>query len=111
MYKSITFFADPGCPPCVKVAPIIRELIAEGLPIQVLLKSENPGLFERENVFGAPTLRFYDNGTVYANAMGELTKPVIMEIYNRDTSIPTDIQQLTQYERFYAEMEAQHGKR
>jgi thiol-disulfide isomerase/thioredoxin len=109
--RKIVFFADPECAPCRRIAPDYKELAEEGYNVEFKMKGEEPDLFAYEKIYGAPTMKFYENDILYATAQGEMSKQVAIEVYNRDTSMPIADSDLTAYEQWYIVMDEQMFER
>lgn len=61
----IAFFSE-GCRLCRQLAPAVRALAQEGLPVRVVYEAEEPGAFERWLVPGTPFAVHVVDGTVAA---------------------------------------------
>lgn len=72
----VDFYAD-WCGPCKMLAPILEEIDANVLKINV---DDNPEIAQRFGVMSIPTLLFYKNGEVVRKEIGLRSKSEIEEI-------------------------------
>jgi hypothetical protein len=59
-------FFSPGCRLCRQLAPAVRALAQEGLPVRVVYESDEPSAFERWRVPGTPFAVHVVDGSVVA---------------------------------------------
>jgi Methylamine utilisation protein MauE/Thioredoxin domain len=62
----LAVFFSPGCRLCRQLAPAVRALARDGLPVHVLYEDEEPVTFERWSVPGTPFAVHVVDGTVVA---------------------------------------------
>jgi uncharacterized membrane protein YphA (DoxX/SURF4 family) len=62
----LAVFFSPGCRLCRQLAPAVRALARDGLPVHVLYENEEPGTFERWAVPGTPFAVHVVDGIVAA---------------------------------------------
>jgi uncharacterized membrane protein YphA (DoxX/SURF4 family) len=62
----LAVFFSPGCRLCRQLAPAVRALARDGLPVHVLYENEEPGTFERWAVPGTPFVVHVVDGIVAA---------------------------------------------
>jgi thioredoxin family protein len=59
-------FFSPDCRLCRQLAPAVRALAHEGLPVRVVYESDEPGAFERWRVPGTPFAVHVVDGRIVA---------------------------------------------
>lgn len=64
-HELVAFFSQ-GCRLCRQLAPAVRALASEGLPVRVVYENEEPEAFERWSVPGTPFAVHVVDGTVAA---------------------------------------------
>jgi hypothetical protein len=64
-HELVVFFSE-GCRLCRQLAPAVRALASEGLPVRVVYENEEPEAFGRWNVPGTPFAVHVVDGTVAA---------------------------------------------
>ena len=70
------------CPPCKALAPVLDELAREADGRYVIAKlnvDENPGLAQRFQIDGIPTMLFFKNGELIDRVVGLAPKRAISE--------------------------------
>jgi thioredoxin 1 len=70
-------FWGPGCPPCMAIAPVIKELATLYAGKAVVCKmnvAENFATASEYSISGIPTLMIFKNGQVVARFMGAQPK-------------------------------------
>jgi hypothetical protein len=63
---NLVVFFSPGCRLCRQLAPAVRALGQEGLPVRVVYESDEPAAFERWSVPGTPFAVHVVDGTIVA---------------------------------------------
>jgi thiol-disulfide isomerase/thioredoxin len=64
--QELVAFFSPGCRLCRQLAPALRALARDGLPVRVVYEHEEPDVFERWRVPGSPFAVHVVDGTVTA---------------------------------------------
>ncbi|MBN2218423.1 MAG: thioredoxin [Pirellulales bacterium] len=70
-------FWGPGCPPCMAIAPVIKELAADNGEQALVAKinvAENFSTASQYSITGIPTLMVFKNGEVVARFTGTQPK-------------------------------------
>jgi thiol-disulfide isomerase/thioredoxin len=75
-------FFSPGCRLCRQLAPGVRALAKEGIPVRIVYEHEEPDAFERWHIPGTPFAVHLEGGTVAAkgtvNTLEQLEQLIAM---------------------------------
>jgi hypothetical protein len=75
-------FFSPGCRLCRQLAPGVRALSKEGIPVRIVYEHEEPDAFERWHIPGTPFAVHLVGGTVAAkgtvNTLEQLEQLIAM---------------------------------
>jgi len=81
--KTIKVFGDPNCVKCREMSPILMDIWADGeIDIEFFMVEGNEHLFFEEEIESYPTIRFYNDGTMYDEIIGITTKEIILDKFN-----------------------------
>tara|TARA_R110000851_G_C12949832_1_gene553162 strand:+ start:324 stop:572 length:249 start_codon:yes stop_codon:yes gene_type:complete len=75
--KQAKYFTASWCGPCKLFKPIIKELIDEGYPIEILDIDTNESLARELNIRSVPTTIIFSDGVEVERFMGAKKKELI----------------------------------
>jgi thioredoxin 1 len=75
--KKAKYFTASWCGPCKSFKPIIKELIAEGLPIEIVDIDTNESLARKLNVRSVPTTIIFSDDSEVERFVGAKKKEFI----------------------------------
>jgi thioredoxin 1 len=80
--KKILYFTAAWCGPCKAMAPIITEVLGEGLMITKVDVDSNPGLATQYNIKSIPTFVLVENENEIMRKAGVQSKESLKQLFN-----------------------------